>query len=88
MTSNNRRPAVFAVAQNQSSIESDEPQQRLMTPHFGICAFLRRSRRCFSSVIPIVALVVTDLNGGDVEVGLALGEPFSAVLARPDWETR
>ena len=86
MTSNNRRPAVFAVAQNQSSIESDEPQQRLMTPHFGIlCLSALFSALGFSSVIPIVArFVVTDLNGGDVEVGLALGVfSFSAVLARP-----
>ena len=86
MTSNNRRPAVFAVAQNQSSIESDEPQQRLMTPHFGIlCLSALFSALGFSSVIPTVArFVVTDLNGGDVEVGLALGVfSFSAVLARP-----
>ncbi|MGB1734553.1 MAG: MFS transporter, partial [Acidimicrobiales bacterium] len=86
MTSNDRRPAVFAVAQNQSSIESDEPQQRLMTPHFGIlCLSALFSALGFSSVIPTVArFVVTDLNGGDVEVGLALGVfSFSAVLARP-----
>ena len=86
MSSNDRRPAVFAVAQNQSSIESDEPQQRLMTPHFGIlCLSALFSALGFSSVIPTVArFVVTDLNGGDVEVGLALGVfSFSAVLARP-----
>jgi len=84
--SNERRPAVFAVVNKQGSIESSAPDQRLLTPHFGIlCLSALFSALGFSSVIPTVArFVVTDLNGGDVEVGVALGVfSFSAVLARP-----
>ena len=86
MISNERRPAVFAVVNKQGSIESSAPDQRLLTPHFGIlCLSALFSALGFSSVIPTVArFVVTDLNGGDVEVGVALGVfSFSAVLARP-----
>ena len=86
MTSNERRPAVFAVVNKQGSVESTAPDQRLLTPHFGIlCLSALFSALGFSSVIPTVArFVVTDLNGGDVEVGVALGVfSFSAVLARP-----
>ena len=86
MISNERRPAVFAVVNKQGSIESSAPDQRLLTPHFGIlCLSALFSALGFSSVIPTVArFVVTDLNGVDVEVGVALGVfSFSAVLARP-----
>ena len=86
MTSNERRPAVFAVVNKQGSVESSAPDERLLTPHFGIlCLSALFSALGFSSVIPTVArFVVTDLNGGDVEVGVALGVfSFSAVLARP-----
>ena len=86
MISKERRPTVFAVGQNQGSLESSEPDQRLLTPQFGIlCLSALFSALGFSSVIPTVArFVVTDLNGGDVEVGVALGVfSLSAVLARP-----
>ncbi len=86
MISNERRPAVFAVANKQGFVESSASDQRLLTPHFGIlCLSALFSALGFSSVIPTVArFVVTDLNGGDVEVGVALGVfSFSAVLARP-----
>ena len=86
MISKERRPTVFAVGQTQGSLESSEPDQRLLTPQFGIlCLSALFSALGFSSVIPTVArFVVTDLNGGDVEVGVALGVfSLSAVLARP-----
>ena len=86
MISKERRPTVFAVGQNQGSLESSEPDQRLLTPQFGIlCLSALFSALGFSSVIPTVArFVVTDLNGGDVEVGVALGVfSLSAVFARP-----
>jgi len=81
-----RRPAVFAVRQDEELKDNQIPDQRLLTPHFGVlCLSALFSALGFSSVIPTVArFVVSDLNGGDVEVGLALGVfSFSAVLARP-----
>tara|TARA_Y100000768_G_scaffold374939_1_gene345230 strand:+ start:1191 stop:2345 length:1155 start_codon:yes stop_codon:yes gene_type:complete len=57
-----------------------------LTAQFGVlCLSALFSALGFSSVIPTVArFVATDLNGGDLEVGIALGVfSFSAVLARP-----
>ena len=81
-----RRPAVFAVKQNIGATTPQDSKERLLTPHFGVlCLSALFSALGFSSVIPTVArFVVTDLNGGDLEVGIALGVfSFSAVLARP-----
>ncbi|MBA50812.1 MAG: hypothetical protein CL456_01665 [Acidimicrobiaceae bacterium] len=81
-----RRPAVFAVKQNVGVATPQDSKERLLTPHFGVlCLSALFSALGFSSVIPTVArFVVTDLNGGDLEVGIALGVfSFSAVLARP-----
>ena len=81
-----RRPAVFAVKQNIGVATPQDSKEPLLTPHFGVlCLSALFSALGFSSVIPTVArFVVTDLNGGDLEVGVALGVfSFSAVLARP-----
>ena len=81
-----RRPAVFAVKQNIGVATPQDSKEPLLTPHFGVlCLSALFSALGFSSVIPTVArFVVTDLNGGDLEVGIALGVfSFSAVLARP-----
>ena len=81
-----RRPTVFAVKQNIGVTTPQDSKERLLTPHFGVlCLSALFSALGFSSVIPTVArFVVTDLNGGDLEVGIALGVfSFSAVLARP-----
>ena len=81
-----RRPLVFAVNQNVATARPEHTQERLLTAQFGVlCLSALFSALGFSSVIPTVArFVATDLNGGDLEVGIALGVfSFSAVLARP-----
>ncbi len=81
-----RRPLVFAVNQNVAAARPQHTQERLLTAQFGVlCLSALFSALGFSSVIPTVArFVATDLNGGDLEVGIALGVfSFSAVLARP-----
>ena len=81
-----RRPLVFAVNQKVASASAEHAQERLLTPQFGVlCLSALFSALGFSSVIPTVArFVATDLKGGDLEVGVALGVfSFSAVLARP-----
>tara|TARA_B100000579_G_scaffold116468_1_gene93421 strand:+ start:121 stop:1359 length:1239 start_codon:yes stop_codon:yes gene_type:complete len=81
-----RRPLVFAVNQNVATARPEHTQERLLTAQFGVlCLSALFSALGFSSVIPTVArFVATDLNGGDLEVGVALGVfSFSAVLARP-----
>ncbi len=81
-----RRPFVFAVNQELEAVTTQVSEGRLLTPHFGVlCLSALFSALGFSSVIPTVArFVATDLNGGDLEVGIALGVfSFSAVLARP-----
>ena len=81
-----RRPLVFAVNQNVAATRPQHTQERLLTAQFGVlCLSALFSALGFSSVIPTVArFVATDLNGGDLEVGIALGVfSFSAVLARP-----
>jgi predicted MFS family arabinose efflux permease len=81
-----RRPLVFAVNQNVAAARPQHTQERLLTAQFGVlCLSALFSALGFSSVIPTVArFVATDLNGGDLEVGVALGVfSFSAVLARP-----
>ena len=81
-----RRPFVFAVNQNVAATRPQHAQERLLTAQFGVlCLSALFSALGFSSVIPTVArFVATDLNGGDLEVGIALGVfSFSAVLARP-----
>ena len=81
-----RRPAVFAVKQKLGATTPQDSKEPLLTPHFGVlCLSALFSALGFSSVIPTVArFVATDLNGGDLEVGIALGVfSFSAVLARP-----
>ena len=81
-----RRPSVFAVKQKLGATTPQNSKEPLLTPHFGVlCLSALFSALGFSSVIPTVArFVATDLNGGDLEVGIALGVfSFSAVLARP-----
>ena len=83
-----RRPSVFEVLRGSEGKQFDRPSgaERLLTPHFGIlCVSALFSALGFSSVIPTVArFVATDLEGGDLEIGLALGVfSISAVLARP-----
>ena len=81
-----RRPLVFAVNQNVAAGRPHHTQERLLTAQFGVlCLSALFSALGFSSVIPTVArFVATDLDGGDLEVGIALGVfSFSAVLARP-----
>tara|TARA_B100001250_G_scaffold342549_1_gene310884 strand:- start:2862 stop:4100 length:1239 start_codon:yes stop_codon:yes gene_type:complete len=81
-----RRPLVFAVNQNVAAARPQHTQERLLTAQFGVlCLSALFSALGFSSVIPTVArFVATDLNGGDLEVGIALGVfSFSAVIARP-----
>ncbi len=81
-----RRPLVFAVKQNMGAPSPAGLEEPLLTRQFGVlCLSALFSALGFSSVIPTVArFVATDLNGGDLEVGIALGVfSFSAVLARP-----
>ena len=86
MVGEERRPTVFVVQPGQSAGLENDLDQRLLTPHFLVlCVSSLFSALGFSSVIPTVArFVATDLNGGDLEVGIALGVfSFSAVLVRP-----
>jgi len=81
-----RRPIVFDIRQQESVDLDVDVEQRLLTPHFLVlCVSALFSALGFSSVIPTVArFVATDLNGGDLEIGMALGIfSISAVLARP-----
>lgn len=86
MVGEERRPTVFVVQPGQSAGLENDLDQRLLTPHFLVlCVSSLFSALGFSSVIPTIArFVATDLNGGDLEVGIALGVfSFSAVLVRP-----
>jgi len=81
-----RRPKVFVVQREESADLGDDLSQPLLTPHFLVlCVSSLFSALGFSSVIPTVArFVATDLNGGDLQVGIALGVfSLSAVLTRP-----
>ena len=86
MVGDDRRPIVFDI-RSEESVDLDVDLQRsLLTPHFLIlCVSALFSALGFSSVIPTVArFVATELNGGDLEIGMALGVfSISAVLARP-----
>ena len=86
MIGEDRRPLVFAVRRETLTSIGDPLERSLLTPHFLIlCVSALFSALGFSSVIPTVArFVATDLNGGDLEIGVALGVfSFSAILARP-----
>lgn len=64
----------------------DEADDRLVSgPFLIVIAAALFSALGFSSTLPLVArFVADDLNGGDLQIGLAIGVfSFSAVLARP-----
>ena len=86
MVGDDRRPIVFDIRSEESVDLDVDPQRSLLTPHFLVlCVSALFSALGFSSVIPTVArFVATELNGGDLEIGMALGVfSISAVLARP-----